>query len=232
MPDPQIVALGGGGFTMEPDNPRLDRFILDVCVREQPRICFVPTASGDAESYILRFYQAFSGAGCRPCHLSLFQRTVVDLRQFLCAQDIVYVGGGNTVNLLAVWRAHGLDVALRDAWKSGVLLCGLSAGSLCWYEGGVTDSFGPTLAPLRDGLAFLPGSHCPHYDSEASRRPSYHACIAAGLPGGIAAEDGVGLLYRGTRLERVVTSRPRARAYRVEMDGGRVVETPIEPDLL
>ena len=138
---------------------------------------------------------------------------------------MVYVGGGNTVNMLAVWRAHGLNAVLREAWEAGVVLCGVSAGALCWFEGGSTDSFGGGLSPLRDGLGLLPGSVCPHYDGEAERRPTYHDFILKGLPGGNAADDGVGLHFVGTEFAEAISSRPDARAFRVERQGDGVIET-------
>ncbi len=153
-----IVAMGGGGFSMEPDNPALDLWLLSLTGKRRPRVCFVATASGDAESYIHRFYAAFAAHRCTPRHLPLFRRQDPDLRAAVLAQDLIYVGGGNTANMLAIWRLHGLDLVLREAWQAGVVLAGLSAGSLCWFAGGVTDSFGPQLAPLHDGLGLLPGS--------------------------------------------------------------------------
>ena len=172
-----IVAMGGGGFSMEPDNPLLDAYILGLAGAPRPRICFLPTASGDSDRYLADFYSAFA----RPAeasHLALFVRTVADLEAFLLDQDVIYVGGGNTANMLAIWRLHGVDRILRTAWERGVVLAGLSAGSICWFESGTTDSFGPDLAILDDGLGFLPGSHCPHYDGEALRRPAFDRQIA------------------------------------------------------
>ena len=142
---PTIVALGGGGFSMEPDNPLLDRYILGLTGKTRPRICFLPTASGDADGLIVKFYTAFGAERCQPVHLALFRRTVSDIRSLLLSQDVIYVGGGNTINMLAIWRAHGVDEILAEAWREGVVLAGLSAGSLCWYESGVTDSFGRGL---------------------------------------------------------------------------------------
>ena len=226
-----IVAMGGGGFSMEPDNPLLDDHILDLARaargRRRPRVCFVPTASGDADSYVARFYAALARR-CEAAHLGLFSRTVGDLERFLLDQDVIYVGGGNTANMLAVWRVHGVDRILRRAWQEEILLAGLSAGSICWFEGGTTDSFGP-LAALRDGLALLPGSHAPHYDGEEERRPAFHRLVGDGsLPDGIAADDGAGLVFRGTNLVEVVTSRPAARAYRVERgQDGQAIETEL-----
>jgi peptidase E len=217
---PTIVAMGGGGFS-EGLDPQLDRYLLALTGRDDPRVCFVPTASGDSDRYIVRFYNAFQNAGCRPSHLPLFARRHVGkaLRDFVLAQDLIYVGGGNTANLLAVWRLHGLDEILTQAWRAGVILAGLSAGSLCWFEDGVTDSFGAALQPLPDGLGLLPGSHCPHYDSEAGRRPTYTGFVAAGtLSPGYAADDGVGLRFTGRTLTEVVSGRPGGRAWHVTPD--------------
>lgn len=224
----QIFAMGGGGFSDE-KSPVLDNYILSLARRATPRICFVPTASGDSESYIVRFYRRFSQADCRPTHLELFRRTVVDLDAFARSQDIVYVGGGNVANMLGVWRLHGFDRALRGAGAEGTVLAGISAGSLCWFEQGITDSFGdPALAPMH-GLGFLAGSNCPHYDGEAARRSAFQREIQAGMPSGLAVDDGVGLHFIDGRLHRVVSSRPAARAYRVGLHEGAVREDPIEP---
>jgi peptidase E len=145
---------------------------------------------------------------------------------------VIYVGGGNTENMLAVWRLHGVDEALRSAWHAGVILTGLSAGSLCWFETGTTDSYGPALQRLGGGLGFLPGSHSPHYDGEPSRRPEYHRLVAAGMPGGLAIDDGAAVRFAATKLVEVVSSRPDAKAYRVELIDGLVVETPMETRFL
>jgi dipeptidase E len=226
----RIVAMGGGGFSMEPDNPLLDRFVLSLARSARPRVCFVPTASGDSESYVASFYRAFAGFDCDPVDLQLFERKVGDLRAFVRAQDVIYVGGGSTANLLAVWRTHGLDRVLAEAWREGVVLCGVSAGMNCWFEQSVTDSFDVArLAPLRDGLALLPGSCCPHYDGEEQRRPTYLSLVGAGeLEPGSAAGDGAALVFAGERLEEVVGSRPEACAYRVEPIDNGVVEDPLE----
>lgn len=225
--EPTILALGGGGWMMEPGNPRLDDHLLALTGVDRPRIALVPTASADSADVIARFYEAFA-AKARPTHLPLFRRDrPVEL---LLEQDAVFVSGGNTANLLAIWRVHGVDRVLRECWERGIVLSGISAGSLCWFEGGVTDSFGPELAPLNDGLGLLPGSHCPHYDGEARRRPVYTARVADGsLPPGVAADDGVGLVYRGRELVEVVSSRPHAGAWRVNADG---VHEPLPVRLL
>ena len=230
MGNPCIVAMGGGGFSMEPDNPLLDDYVLALTDRERPRICFVGTASGDSDGYIVRFYEAFGGGRAIPTHLPLFRRAVDDLRAFIFEQDILYIGGGNTANMLAAWRVHGFDQVLREAWERGVILCGLSAGSVCWFEEGVTDSFGNQLQTLTGCLGFLSGSHCPHYDGESQRRPAYQRFVAQGdLSAGIAADDGVGLKYEGSELVEVVSSRPNARAWRVSLADGQVIEEEITP---
>lgn len=217
---------------MEPENPLLDRYVLGLTGRENPSICFVGTASGDAESYITRFYEAFRQLPCTPTHLSLFNPPTADLRSFVLSQHAIYVGGGNTKNLIALWREWGLDAIMREAWQRGIVLSGLSAGSICWFEQGTTDSIpGPlTVLPC---LGFLHGSNCPHYDGEPERRPSYHRFIAQGaIADGLAADDGVALHFVGQSLARVVSSRPQARAYRVEKAGAEAVETAIVPDYL
>lgn len=226
---PHLVAMGGGGFSEEPENPLLDDFILSLTGKPRPRVCFLGTASGDAQVHIDNFHRHFPPARAEATSLVLFRRTgIADFRAFAREQDVIYVGGGSTVNLLAVWRAHGLDAALRDAWQAGTVLAGLSAGMICWFQESVTDSLGAGLAPLRDGLAFLPGSACPHYDGDLQRRPVYHQCLLSGRLGpGYAADDGAGLHFVGTQLREVVSSRPHARAYRVRAQNGRVEENPL-----
>jgi dipeptidase E len=227
----QIIALGGGGFSMEPDNPLLDNFILSRARRTRPRVCFVGTASGDAPAYLTRFYRAFSGRDCIPTDLTLFNSGTMsrrperteDIASFVFEQDVLYVGGGNTANLLALWRMHGIDRAIRAAWEAGTVLCGVSAGMICWFASSITDSFGP-FAPLHDGLALLPFSACPHYDGEADRQPLFHALIAGGAPTGFAADDSAALCFRGTELDEVVTSEPDVAGYRVALRDGALVE--------
>lgn len=215
---------------MEPDNPLLDEFVLSLARRKRPRVCFVPTASADAAAYIARFYRAFAGR-CEATDLTLFDPSALprnpsrtaDLPSFVAKQDVFYVSGGNTANLLAMWRAHGLDKLLRRAWKAGAVLAGISAGMLCWFEDGLTDSFGG-LDALKDGLGFLKGSACPHYDGEPERRETYHQLIAGGTPSGYAADDGAALHFVGRRLHEVVSSRPAAAAYRVTLRRRAAIE--------
>jgi dipeptidase E len=224
----QIVAMGGGGFSMEPENPLLDEFVLSLARTERPAVCCLPTASGDSERYVADFYHAFSRFDCRPRDLRLFFREGADLESFVLEQDVIYVGGGNTANLLAVWRVHGLDEILRRAWERGVVLCGLSAGMNCWFEQSVTDSFGPQMAPLDDGVGLLSGSACPHYDGEELRRPTYRRLVGSGeLRAGWAADDGAALVFEGRELREVVSSRSDARAYRVERAEAGVTESEL-----
>jgi dipeptidase E len=217
---PTILAMGGGGFTAGPDDPALDELVLRLTTRPRPRICLLPTAGGDSEPQIRRFYEAYGDRLCEPSHISLFRlgRKPVPLREHLLAQDAVYVGGGSMVNLLAIWRAQGLDAILREAWQQGVVLAGLSAGSMCWFEWGVTTSSGaPATAP---GLGFLPGSNSVHHDSEPARRPVYSEAVRSGaIPPGWAVDDGAALIFSGIELEEVVSARPAARAYAVSATG-------------
>jgi peptidase E len=230
---PRILALGGDGLQASSTDGPMHQFLLDLTGQSRPRICFVGTASGDNVEYLAQFY-AYFAQRAEASHLGLFDRRVDDVEGFLLEQDALYVGGGNTANMLAIWRIHGVDVALRKAWEAGVVLAGSSAGALCWFEAGLTDSFGPDLAPLKDGLRLLKGSFCPHYDSESLRRPRYGELVGSGaLPDGYAADDGVGLLFEGTELAGAVASLPGSSAFRLERRRGHgVEETPIRPRLL
>jgi peptidase E len=220
---------------MEKHNSLLDDYVLSLTGAARPRVCFLPTASGDADHYVVRFYRRFS-ADCKASHVSLFRRdqgmgeVEDDLATHLLAQHLIYVGGGNVVSMLGAWRAHGLDSVLHEAWRKGVVLCGPSAGSLCWFHEALSAFHG---APTRiSGLGLLPYSNCVHYDVEPERRAEYHRFVGDGMRPGFAAEDGVALHFRGTRLERVVSSRRNGRAYRVEPVGDIVVEAPLEASYL
>ena len=228
-----ILAMGGGGFTMEPDNPVLDDLVLELTGAREPRILFLPTASGDPAAQIAAFHARFGERACVPSHLSLFRLhgTRRPLREIVLEQDVVYIGGGSMRNLLAIWRAHGLDALLAEAWERGIVLTGLSAGAMCWFEGGVTRSSGPpeTIA----GLGLLPGSLCVHADGEPERLPAFLEVVRTGaLPGGWAADDGVGLLFEGPQHVRTVSSRPGAAALRVDAVEDELVRARIEPELL
>ncbi|MFT4413792.1 Type 1 glutamine amidotransferase-like domain-containing protein [Fredinandcohnia humi] len=227
----QIIALGGGGFSMEPENPLLDLYILKQAEKPTPKICFLPTASGDSDNYIARFYHFFEKQECLPSHLSLFQPPTRDIESFLLEKDIIYVGGGNTKNLLVLWREWGVDSILKTAWEKGIILAGISAGSICWFEEGVTDSFGNGMEPLKC-LGFLKGSNCPHYDGEELRRPTYQKLIASyKIKPGYATDDGVALHYRNEEVYRIVSSRPYAKAYKVYFEG-QVKEEKLKTEFL
>jgi dipeptidase E len=227
-----IVATGGAGFSVESETLPLERYILGLSGKQDPTICFLPQASGESLEYVVRFYSACAKLPCRPSHLSLFDPPTADLASFLLEKDVIYVGGGNTRSMLALWREWGLDRILRQAWNRGIVLAGVSAGSICWFESGVTDSIPGPLTPLAC-LGFLPGSNCPHYDGEVERRPAYHRLVGDGsLPAGYAADDGVGLHFVGTRLHRIISSRPKASAYRVGLESTGVVETLLPAELL
>ena len=230
----QIVAMGGGGFSMEPENPLLDQYVLNATNLERPKVCFVPTASGDSASYIERFYDAFKKLECEPSHLSLFNphTWTQDLEPFIARQNVLYFGGGNTRNALALWREWKLDRLLRAAYELGAVMAGLSAGAICWFEQGSTDSIGRELGVL-ECLGWLKGSMTPHYDGEAQRRPWLHKTILKQrIQNGFAADDGAALHFVNENLERVVSSRFEARAYRVELRVGEVLETPISTRFL
>jgi dipeptidase E len=227
----QIIALGGGGFSMEPDNLALDRYVLSQARMSEPRVAFLPTASGDSDSYVARFYAAFEQLPCTPTHVPLFRRTP-DLREQLLAQDVLYIGGGNTRSMLAVWREWSIPEILRQAWSTGTVLAGISAGAICWFEHGVTDSHAGHLTAIRC-LGFLPGSFCPHYDGEPERRPGFlHLMKAGRLPAGVAADDGAAVHYRGTEIHAVVTSRPGVAAYRVGLVDREVREDALPARML
>jgi len=223
----QIFAMGGM-LAPEAGNFKLEEYILAASGVPKPRVCFVPTASGDDSIYVSRFFETYSRFNVALSVLRFFARTPADLRAYLFGFDVVHVGGGNTRSMLAVWRNWGFDTVLREAYEHGIVLCGSSAGSICWFEGGVTDSVAGDLTAL-DGLGFLPGSNCPHYDGEAERRPSYQRLVLEGTLGdGIACDDGAGLHFVDGKLAKVASARPDARAYRVVREADAVHETPLE----
>jgi dipeptidase E len=205
---------------MEWGNPLLDDYVLSLARVKRPRVCFLPTASGDADHYVVRFYRAFSAARCEPSHISLFRREtgVGDPRAHLLAQDVIYVGGGSLVSLMGTWRAHGLDEALFAAWRRGVVLCGGSAGSLCWFAHSVS-AFHEGPARRLEGLGFLPYSNAVHYSDEPGRRSAFLEAISTSLPAGYGVGDGAALHFVDTELVEVVASRPEARARHVTADG-------------
>jgi peptidase E len=217
-----IVAMGGGQDVGDP----AFRFVAGLLDRPRPKVCLLPTAASAVPVSVMRFLSVFPTDRFELTFLDLFARDDRDVRAYLLAQDLIFVGGGSTVNLLAIWRVHGLDAILQEAWTSGVILAGGSAGANCWFEASTTDSFGP-LAPLNDGLGLLRGSFCPHYAAEPGRRPLYQALVAEGFPAGIACDDLAAVHYVGTDVAEVVASDPSARAYRVNrgVDGSVAEET-------
>jgi dipeptidase E len=208
----QIIALGGGGFSVEPDNPALDSYIAQQARQARPRVSFVPTATGDSSRYIAGFYTAFAKLDCRPSHLPFFQRTP-ELKSYLLQQDVVYVGGGNTKSMLAVWRDWGLPELLREAWERGVVLAGVSAGAICWFE--------------------LPGSCCPHYDGEPERQAIFHELILKGeiLPG-FGLEDSAAIHFIDQDIYRIIASEPDAKVYQVRRANGAVEERALPAEYL
>ena len=232
-----VLAMGGFGAVPGTDAngvPLLVRCAADLAGGDAPRICLLNTAMGDEPGGFLRSYSALAGLPSRVSHLQLFPMpSAPDPAALLLSQDIIFVGGGSVANMLAVWRVHGLDQIMRQAWEAGIVLCGVSAGAICWFAGGTTDSFGE-LRPFTGGLGFLDCSYSPHYDSEPGRRPLYQKLVGEGsLPSGIACDDGTAAHFIDGELAEAVTDRAGAAGYRVERDGdGAVTETVIEPRLL
>lgn len=236
----RIIAIGGGGFLMERGPALLDEYFVQATAVRRPKICFVSTAAGDPEDMLAKFYKAFAKLDCRPSHLAFFRKQrrgcipLMQIERGLLSQDAIYVGGGNTRSMLAVWREWRLDRILRAAWDAGVLLGGMSAGAICWFKYGATDSvLGPGRSSALRCLGFLPGSCSPHFDGEPRRRGDFRRLVASGaLPSGIGIDDGVAVLYRDQTIAEVVSSRSGATAYRVIRDSDRVVMTPMIATLL
>ena len=229
----RILAIGGVSIGPSSTDWPLHQYVLDLSGRERPRICYVGTAGGDSADDRAGFYATFA-RHAEATHLDLFGRRVDDIEGFLVEQDAVYVGGGNTANMLAIWRVHGVDKAIRTAWERGVVLAGWSAGAICWFEGGTTDSFGPRLRAFTGGLGLLAGSFCPHYSSEPARRPLYEELVAGGtLPPGVACDDGAAAHYVDGALATIVTEQADRHGYRVEPDGaGGVTSITLAEELL
>jgi dipeptidase E len=228
----QIIAMGGGSFLMEPENPLLDRYILAQSTSDRPSICFLPHATDDAQRQTVAFFKAYSKLPSEPTYLSLFAPHTADLEGFIFDQDIIYVGGGNTKSMLALWREWGLDQILTQACENGTVLAGVSAGANCWFESCTTDSLPGELSAL-PGLGLLKGSFTPHYDGESERRPVLHRMIQEGrIMGGLAADDGVAIHFIDGEAGPVVSSRAEARAYRIGLKDGQVVEKTLETRFL
>lgn len=232
---PTILATSGGignGLRTRFAFTALTDFAVDVSgvTGRAPRICFLATAMGDDKAVQHHLTEAAQSRGFCASHVSLFPMpTVGDVAAHLLEQDVVWVFGGSVAGLLAMWRLHGVDEAMHAAWQAGVVLTGISAGSICWHSGGTTDSFGPQLRPITNGLAFVPYANGVHYDSEAQRRPLLHSLVGDGvLPAAYATDDGAGLLYRGTEFIEAVAENGGAGAYFVEPRDGVAVETALD----
>ena len=226
-----IIAIGGAAFSAEPRNLALERYMIDLTGKDRANVLLIPTARGDDSDYVARFYAACESLDVRAAHLPFFGRTP-GMRELLLAQDLIFVGGGNTKSMLAVWHDWGLPAILREASESGTLVGGVSAGAICWFEQGLTDSWAGVLKPL-DCMGWLEGSCCPHYDGEVERRPAYHALVADGqIKPGFAIEDGVAVHFAGGAVKRVVTKRAGGRAFRVSVKDGAIMEAPLDATLL
>lgn len=210
----QIVALGGGGFSSAPGDSRIEDFALGACGVEAPSVCFIPTASGDSDDEIDRFYESFGGERAKASHLQLFRRGRRNISRQLEAADVIYVGGGNPANLLALWRLHDVDEMVAEAYHSGTMVIGVSAGASCLFEGYLTDSLGPPLRPMDDGLGLVAGTFCPHYGS-SKRRAKYREVVAEGFAAGYGVEDGAALHFVDGNLADVLSAHDGAAAYRV-----------------
>jgi len=221
----RILAWGGHDFTAGAPDRAVCEFMLSLLPASRPRVCLLPTAGGDPSEQIARFYRAFGERDCEPSDLSLFRlgKRPVMLEEHLLAQDLIYVGGGSLLNLLAVWDAHGISAILRRAWEGGTLIAGQSAGAMCWFEEAITKSSGRSEKTL--GLGLLPGSLCVHYHQEPDRRTSYLALVRDGMAPGYGLDDHAGLLWEGRNLAGAISARRGAAAYRVERRGGFAAES-------
>ncbi len=228
-PTPRIVALGGHEFRSKPNELAIVRHLVELTGAERPRVCLLPTASGDPQEQITNFYSVLDRFDCVASHVSLFrlEREHVDLRRHLLGQDLIYVAGGSMLNLIAIWRAHGLDEIMGEAWRHGVLLAGQSAGAMCWFDFGITASSGKPRPAA--GIGLLPGSLSVHHGRDPQRREELLGEVAAGLPGGYALDDGAGVLFEGRRAVEAFAGTRGARVVRIERDGDRALELPLHP---
>lgn len=230
----RIPAVSHGALGRPDANLSLLRYLIGLTGKKNPSICLLPTATGDAVTTIALFLETLSNLECRP----RIQRTYISSRSLgsfetlLLGSDAIFVSGGNTLNMLAIWKAQGIDRILRTAWERGIVLAGESAGSICWFEQGSTDSRPGSITAM-DCLGFLKGSNCPHYDAEKERRPIYHRMVASGeIAPGIAIDEGVALLYEDMRLARIVSARQSAWAWSVKAEDGKAVEERLTPEYI
>ena len=221
----QIIAIGGGGFGRTPGEGLIEKYILDQSEKDVPNICFIPTATGDNEAYKVNYYSTFSKLDCLPSHLDFFKRTP-DLKELILKQDIIFVGGGNTKSMLAVWKDWGLDLVLKEAYEKGVIMSGVSAGAICWFDQGITDSWAEDLKVM-DCLGFIEGACCPHYDEEPQRKPSLNKFITEKVLKSCYAVDGGCALHIEDEKEfKSVVFSENKNSFLVEMKDNKVAEKP------
>ena len=227
----QIIAIGGGGFGRNPNERIIEEYILNVSDANVPKVVFIPTASAEDKAYIVNFYACFNKLNCIASHITFFERTP-RLDGIMNNVDVIYVGGGNTKSMLAIWQDWKFDKLLTKAYERGAILAGVSAGAICWFEQGITDSWASSLNIL-DCLGFLPGSCCPHYDSETSRRPIFHKFLEEGKSKpGYAIEDGAVLHFKDRQLYKALMFMKDAKAYFVEVKDNGIIENPLEMNSL
>ena len=221
----QIIAIGGGGFGRTPGEGLIEKYILDQSEKDVPNICFIPTATGDNEAYKVNYYSTFSKLDCSPSHLDFFKRTP-DLKELILKQDVIFVGGGNTKSMLAVWKDWGLDLLLKEAYEKGVIMSGVSAGAICWFDQGITDSWAEDLKVM-DCLGFIEGACCPHYDEEPQRKPSLNKFITEKVLKSCYAVDGGCALHIEDEKEfKSVVFSKNKNSFLVEMKDNKVTEKP------
>ena len=229
--DKQIIAIGGGGFGRNPGNGTIEQYILDQANTEKPNICFIPTATGDNEAYKVNYYATFSKLNCNPTHLDFFKRTP-NLQKLINKQDIIFVGGGNTKSMLAVWREWGLDKLLRDAYESGVIMSGVSAGAICWFEKGITDSWENKLNVM-DCLGFVKENCCPHYDEESERKPSLYKFIKnKEINDCYAIEGGCALHLKNNKVFSAISFNGKKNLYKVSVENTEIIEKDYEVKII
>ena len=221
----QVIAIGGGGFGRTQESNLIEQYILDQTSKTKPKICFIPTATGDLDSYIVNFYSVFTKLKCEPSHISFFKRTI-DLQAHIQKQDAIFVGGGNTKSMLAVWRDWGLDLILKDAYDRGVVMSGVSAGAICWFEGGLTDSWASDLK-MMECMNFIPGNCAPHYDEEPERRPATKRFLEnKSIDFMYGIEGGAALHFIDEIPNSTIQFKKNKNAYKVTLDGDNILESP------
>ena len=223
----QVIAIGGGGFGRTQDSTLIEQFILDQTSKKNPKICFIPTATGDLDPYIVNFYSVFSKLNCEPTHISFFKRTI-GLEQHILNQDVIFVGGGNTKSMLAVWRDWGLDLILKKAYDRGIVMSGVSAGAICWFKNGLTDSWASELK-IMECMNFIPGNCAPHYDEEPERRPATKKFLQdQSITSMFGIEGGAALHFIDEQPNSTIRFKKNKNAYRVTLESNKVNEDPYE----